>query len=383
MLGIVTEGRGTRVLDVGDEGRTQLLEDIPGRCPLDAEVAEGLGAAALPQFVEDVVGDVVLGIVLVREQCAAGAIGVLDGRGQGVLRGRVLADEVEPELERWQELIVGTDVARIGISSAGDRPAWVDACGEGGEEVRLACPAVEAQGMVVDDAIAVELLEPIGIGVLGSAEVGQTRGLIVREAWFARGVELVEELVHTPDEPLVLVGLQRVYGVHPTVEQILDERHVLLRVHDVEIVVGRDGAVHELPSIAKGGDPCSTRLGSDLYDPSDPAWAVAGGLGGGGEDTYRGDVVDAQPGDDARGYLLGVSAREGLEAPVVAAEDDAIEHPQRPRLTCDGGRATARSREDDLVLTLALMNGRAVGLGLILVWGRQREHHIELWLGRH
>ena len=64
MLGIVEVGNGIVILDVGDEGRTELLEDIPGSCPLDTKVTEGLGTTALTELIEDVVGDVVLGIVL-------------------------------------------------------------------------------------------------------------------------------------------------------------------------------------------------------------------------------------------------------------------------------------------------------------------------------
>ena len=78
MLGIIEEGHRIGVLDVGDEGRTQLLEDIPRSSTLDAQITLSAGAAALTELVEDIVGDVVLRIALRGEQCAARRIGVLD-----------------------------------------------------------------------------------------------------------------------------------------------------------------------------------------------------------------------------------------------------------------------------------------------------------------
>ena len=78
VLGVIEEGHRIGVLDVGDEGRTQLLEDIPSSSTLDAQITLSAGAAALTELVEDIVGDVVLRIALRGEQCAARRIGVLD-----------------------------------------------------------------------------------------------------------------------------------------------------------------------------------------------------------------------------------------------------------------------------------------------------------------
>ena len=78
VLGVIKEGHRIGVLDVGDEGSTQLLEDIPRGSPLDTEITLSAGAAALTELIEDIVGDVVLRIALRGEQCAARRIGVLD-----------------------------------------------------------------------------------------------------------------------------------------------------------------------------------------------------------------------------------------------------------------------------------------------------------------
>ena len=78
VLGVIEEGHRIGVLDVGDEGRTQLLEDIPRGSTLDTKITLSAGAAALTELVEDIVGDVVLRIALCGEQCAARRIGVLD-----------------------------------------------------------------------------------------------------------------------------------------------------------------------------------------------------------------------------------------------------------------------------------------------------------------
>ena len=146
---------------------------------MDAEVTHGLGAAALTKFVEDIIGDVVLRIVLCREERTAGRISVLDSRGGRVFGGGIFADEVEPDLECGEELIVGAHIPRIGVGATPDSPSWVDARRERGEEVRLICPSVEAQSVVVYDGVAVELLEPVRVGALCPAEVSQSRGFVI------------------------------------------------------------------------------------------------------------------------------------------------------------------------------------------------------------
>ena len=78
VLGIIEEGHRIGVLDVGDEGSTQLLEDIPRGSTLDTQITLSAGASALTELVEDIIGDVVLRIALRGEQCAARRIGVLD-----------------------------------------------------------------------------------------------------------------------------------------------------------------------------------------------------------------------------------------------------------------------------------------------------------------
>ena len=179
VLGVVEEADRIGVLDVGDEGSSQLLENVPSRSPLDAEVAHSLGAAALTELVEDVIGDVVLRVALRGEKSSAGGVGVLDGRGGRIFGGGVFADEVEPDLKGREELVVGTHIPRISVGATPDSPSWVDTCGEGGEEVRLVRPSIEAQRVVVNDGIAVELLEPVGVGSLCPAEVGQSGGFVI------------------------------------------------------------------------------------------------------------------------------------------------------------------------------------------------------------
>ena len=78
VLGVIEEGHRIGVLNVGDEGSTQLLEDIPRGSTLDTQITLSAGAAALTELVEDIVGDVVLRIAFCGEQCAARRIGVLD-----------------------------------------------------------------------------------------------------------------------------------------------------------------------------------------------------------------------------------------------------------------------------------------------------------------
>ena len=130
VLGIIEEGHRIGVLDVGDEGRTQLLEDIPRGSTLDPKITLSAGAAALTELVEDIVGDVVLRIALCGEQCAARRIGVLDCRGSRLFGGVVLPDDIQPDLQRRQELVVRTHATRVGIGAAADGPPWVDASGE-------------------------------------------------------------------------------------------------------------------------------------------------------------------------------------------------------------------------------------------------------------
>ena len=171
--------------------------------------------------------------------------------------------------------------------------------------------------------------------------------------------------------------------IHPPVEQVLDEGHVLLGVHHVQVVVRGDGAVDIFPAIAKGRDTSRARLRRDLYDPSDTAWAVARGLRRGGKDTYRGDVLSTQTWHETCSDLLGVCPSEGLQATVVATEDDAIEHPQWASLPRDRGSPTARGREDHIILPVARVRSGGVGLRLPLLWGLHWELYIHLWLIRH
>ena len=180
------------------------------------------------------------------------------------------------------------------------------------------------------DRILEQLLEPVRIPILGLAQILRTR--LRRIDQLTRIDQCVHLAVDTAGRSVRYARVaQPALGVH-----LLVDRHLVLRIHDVEVRIRRDHAVGEFTRIVDAADTGTSLLGGDDDHTGHGAGTVDRGCGTVLEDVEALDVLGIQTGDGRTDKRRGITRREVLGRNVGhVLHDDTVDNPQRFRATAN------------------------------------------------
>ena len=196
--------------------------------------------------------------------------------------------------------------------------------------------------MVGLDGVAEQELEPVGVAVLGGAQIGGAGLVSVGQAELAgRLVISVDQLVHLAvDTAVGGVGDLGVVEVTLLIEFLVDV-HLVLGVHDVERVVGGDQTGGVLAGVVDVVLAGTTLLGRDDDNAGHGARTVDGGGGAVLQDVETLDIVGVESRDGGGDKGRGVSGGEIIGTDVEhVSHDDAVHHPEGLGAAVDGGGTT-------------------------------------------
>ncbi len=180
--------------------------------------------------------------------------------------------------------------------------------------------------MGVHDVVVEQLAEPVRVAELRRAQVIPDACVVVLQ------LSGRNHLVHLSEYAAFRIGdgfgeVEPAFFLHVHVH-----RHLVLRVHNVEIPVGRNHAVGEFAGVVDGAHAGAAAFGGDDDDARHGARSVDGGGGAVFQNVEALDVFGIESGDGrcderrgvARGEVVGVDVDDVLH-------DDAVHDPQRLR----------------------------------------------------
>ena len=182
----------------------------------------------------------------------------------------------------------------------------------------------KADRMGMHDVVVEQLLEPVGIPVLGSPQVAGAAGIVVAQ------LSGSDHLVHAPEHTALRVG-DRLGQVEPALLlHVHVDRHLVLRIHDVEIPVGGNHAVGEFTRIIDGAHAGTAPLGRDDDHTGHGSCSVYRGCRSVLEDVETFDVFRVESGNGRSDQRRGVTRREGIGIDIDdILHDDTVHDPQR------------------------------------------------------
>ena len=274
-----------------------------------------------------------------------GDVDALRGRAGGTLLavggvGEEVEREVLAEVER------GVQVGRVAVHAALLVPSRVFHDAQRGVIGSLVGAGGHADGVVLHHAEAEELVEPVGVALLGGLQVGVARFRRVGQPELPRvGVVGVDQVPHLAVDAAVGGVVDPVVARAGEVEppllgHFLVDVHLVLRVHDVEVVVRRLHAHGELAGIVDAALSGFSFLGGHDDDAGHGPCAVDGRGRAVFQNLEALDVVGVETGDGGTDEGLHVARGESVGAHVDGVfHDDAVHHPQRLAAAEDGGGA--------------------------------------------
>ncbi len=191
--------------------------------------------------------------------------------------------------------------------------------------------------MGLEDIVVEELVKPVGVAHLGLAEIGVACRFRVGESELTCDrIIRIDELIHRAVYARSARVGERGEAEPALLLHLTVDTHLLLRVTDVEIVVGRFEAVGELACIAYGGVTALTLLGSHDDHTGHGARAIYRGRGAIFEDLERFDIVGREASDSRGDKRVGVARREvvGSELDVIF-ENHTVNNPERLGVAVD------------------------------------------------
>ena len=179
--------------------------------------------------------------------------------GSALLTIRSVADEVHRNLLRNVERRV--HVCRVALHLALKCPARVEHCTQRSIVLSLVRTGRNTDRVVVHDGSLEQLVEPVGVAVLRITQVSSLCLWRVRKTKLtARSVILTQQLIHltiyTARRSVRRTGIEQV----TLLLQLLVDRHLVLRVHDVECRITRNQSQGIFTRIADTGCTCLTFL---------------------------------------------------------------------------------------------------------------------------
>ena len=267
---------GGRVLHSTQYRHLHLADRLVGELALGTEVDHAQVHEVALQLVQDVEGGIVARVERIGIKTARGVecirVGVdievtlhLTAHGIHTLAQRTrspllairgIADHVDTQL--LGDIECGVDIGRIALHLALYAPARVEHGTQRGVSLATLGTRRDADRVVVHHRRLEQLAKPVGIAILGIAQIGSLGLRRVGQGKLAgHGIILAQHLVHLAKDTRVgsigSAGIEQVAFLL----QLLIHGHLVLRVHDVEIVVARDESHGELSRIV---DVCLTGL---------------------------------------------------------------------------------------------------------------------------
>ena len=225
--------------------------------------------------------------------------------------GRV-ADEVQRHA--LVQVVVGVDVGRIAAHLAALGPARVAHHRERGIVLGLVCTGRHRHGVVVRDGVGEQLVKPVGVAHFGTAKivnhsllsVGQSIAVVF--VTIEGGIIVVHQVIHLAVDTARRCTVARHERQETVVLHLTEHRHLLLRVHDVELRVAGLQAHGILARVADARRAGLTTLGGHDNHTGHCARTIYRGGATILQNLERLDVVGVQTGDGTRYQRSGVTA---------------------------------------------------------------------------
>ena len=262
-----------------------------------------------------------------------------------LLTVRTARNEVQRQIV---ENIVGSvEVRRITLHLAGLGPSRIEHGAHRSVVLRLLGTGAEADRVRVHQRTPEKFLEPVRVAVLGLTQVAVARSLRIFE--FARIYQLPHFAVNTARR-----GVCDSRVVEPALSgHFLIYRHLILRIHDVEIGIARRHAERIVAGIADAAFACAAFLGRNDDHAGHSARTVYGSCGTVFQNAEALDVVGVETCDGGADQRRGVTRREcvGVDVDHIL-HNDAVHDPKRFRTAvnrrrtadADLGSGTERTR---------------------------------------
>ena len=185
-------------------------------------------------------------------------------------------------------------------------------------------------GVVLHDAVREQQIEPVGVAIFLLAQPLVAGSVGVEH--LTRSDQSGELSIDT-----ARVGIHHIGRTHITLlGQLLINRHLFLRIHDVEVLVVGNQSHREFTRVVHIGLAGLTFLGIDNDHTSHSAGTVDRGCRTVAQNLERLDVVGIQTGDSRREQCLGITRRKvvGVHLDDVLL-NDTVHNPQRLRVAVD------------------------------------------------
>ena len=132
--------------------------------------------------------------------------------------------------------------------------------------------------MLMADAVLEELLEPVRIAKLRSTEVSSTTCISIEDTVLACSIIiLIDAIVEVAIDPILRGDEDSLVVKTLTVGHLIEDGHLVLRVQDIELTVGRDGTIGKLSLISEGVRPLPSLTRADGDNPPEGALTIEGG----------------------------------------------------------------------------------------------------------
>ena len=128
--------------------------------------------------------------------------------------------------------------------------------------------------MVLHYTALEELFEPVGIPMFGYSHISQATFFGIGHSWISIGIQNIIEFIHPPDCSLEGIGFIAFGRHHPFSHHLLYKRHLILRIHDIILFVGRDKSVSGFVRISKTTGACGTFFGNNFHDSCNSTWSI-------------------------------------------------------------------------------------------------------------
>ena len=192
-----------------------------------------------------------------------------------LLIGGCRSDTKAPALEGTE---VCVEIERVGLRVLKPLPSWVEVSVERSVVVRLLRTRRESQGVLMTNAVLIELLEPVRITKLCSTEVSGTTCIRIEDSILASNIIIVIDLiVEVAIDPIARGDEDSLVVKALTVGHLIEDGHLVLRVQDIVLAIGGDGTISKLGLISEGVRPLPSLTRADGDNPSEGALTIEGG----------------------------------------------------------------------------------------------------------
>ena len=301
------------MLHSGESLEFQILERLVGQLSMEAEIHHGQVDVVVVQLLEYVEIRIVPRVSLIRVESSRGVqcIGIrvdveitLDLAGDSIDVGRKGSRSLlltvgsighHRKGKLLADVVGGVEICSVTGNAVLQGPAPVVHGTQGSIVMSLVVTGGNRHRVVVLHIVGEQKVKPVGIAVLGFTEIGRLGlGSIGKGELTGHRIILAEHLVHLAVD--TAVGSVRdvcIVQIALLLEFLVDG-HLILRVHDVERIVGRLEPVGIFTGVTDAALACGTFLGGDDDDAGHRPCTVDRGCGTILEDLEALDVVGVE-----------------------------------------------------------------------------------------